>query len=96
MCGHTQTSPPSSEGHPVPSCALFSVINRLTSQHNWERAEEFWPERWEQAPGPAGQPSAAGPPKAYLPFSDGKKGWAAISAAWEPVPINRVVADELE
>ncbi|PRW59761.1 cytochrome P450 [Chlorella sorokiniana] len=62
-------------GHRLAPGTLFWVpfIGILTSQHNWERAEEFWPERWEQAPGPAGQPSPAGPPKSYLPFSDGPR-----------------------
>ena len=79
------------------NCSTAS--NRLTSQHNWERAEEFWPERWEQAAGPAGQPSPAGPPKAYLPFSDG--GWLAgiNTSGWEaayptvasPIQLHRLL-----
>lgn len=62
------------------------LVAMLTSQHNWERAEEFWPERWEAE----GQPPAGGtsgptrlghsslPSKTYLPFSDGERApaWA--------------------
>ncbi|KAL4859226.1 Acyl-coenzyme A oxidase [Chlorella vulgaris] len=57
-------------------------ITVLTSNHNWERGEDFWPERWEMAvpqeaaagaSGPTAVGNAASPAKTYLPFSDGPR-----------------------
>ncbi|KAL4429336.1 hypothetical protein ABPG77_005110 [Micractinium sp. CCAP 211/92] len=42
------------------------LIAPLTSQHNWERAEDFWPERWEAKPAEAGVQEGAGGASAGL------------------------------
>ena len=47
-------------GYHLPAGTILwtPLIALLTSKHNWERAEEFWPERW--APEAAGQQQVAG------------------------------------
>lgn len=69
--------------HPLHLCCRAPLIALLTSQHNYERAEEFWPERWElEGQQTAGSGAAEGPTplgnaallnKTYLPFSDGPR-----------------------